>query len=369
MIRVAIADDSAFTCRLLASYLEEDGGCAVVGMAHDAAATLDMVRTATPDVLTLDLQMPGCDGLELLRQITAEARTGVVVISGVTKLAAAMTLRALELGAVDFVLKFTPGAPVRRTSLKREILAKIKTAAAAPREGIAGRGPSPPAGRRGLPFAHVEALAPPGAGVAGRGFTPARKRAPLAHGSASAPIVIGASTGGLRAISELLEHLPEDFKPPCIIVQHLPATFTTPFATQLERHARIRVKEAVAGDRLEPGLAFVTPGDQHLVVRHDGTIELVAVSDDDPYRPSIDRTMTSVADSYGAAAAGVLLTGMGVDGVEGLKRIRDAGGDTYVQDLASCVVTSMPERAIEAGVAAHVGRPGRIAQMIARGRR
>ena len=348
MIRVAIADDSSFTCRLLASYLEEDAECAVVGMAHDAAATLDMVRRVTPDVLTLDLQMPGCDGLELLQQITAEVRTGVVVISGVTRLAAAMTLRALELGAVDFVLKFTPGAPVRRTSLKREILTKIKTAAVA---AVA------PRRERRLP---VPAVARP---------TTMRRRPAAFVGPTSAPIVIGASTGGLRAISELLEHLPEDFKPPCIIVQHLPATFTTPFATQLERHARVRVKEACAGDRLESGLALVTPGDQHLVVRHDGIIELMPVTDDDPYRPSIDRTMTSIAESYGAAAAGVLLTGMGADGVEGLKRIRDAGGDTYVQDLASCVVTSMPERAIEAGVAGYVGRPERIAQLIARGRR
>ena len=349
MIRVAIADDSSFTCKLLASYIEEDGDCEVVGMAHDATATLELLHSATPDVLTLDLQMPGTDGLQLLQRITEERRTAVVVISGVTNLAAAMTLRALELGAVDFVLKFTPGAPVRRSSIKREILAKIKMAATAP---VAPRREQ----RVTAPVARPATM---------------RRMRPVAAGAAAtpAPVVIGASTGGLRAISELLEHLPHDFKQPCIIVQHLPATFTAPFATQLGRHARIRVKEAAAGDRLESGLALVTPGDQHLLVRHDGLIDLVPVSDNDPYRPSIDRTMTSVAENYGAGAAGVLLTGMGGDGVEGLKRIRAAGGDTYVQDLASCVVPSMPERAIEAGVAAHVGRPERIAQLIARGQR
>jgi two-component system chemotaxis response regulator CheB len=348
MIRVAIADDSPFTCKLLASYIEEDGDCEVVGMAHDAAATLELLRTAAPDVLTLDVQMPGTDGLELLQRITREVRTAVVVVSGVTTLAAAMTLRALEIGAVDFVLKFTPGAPVRRTSIKREILAKIRMAAVAP---------VVPRRERRVP-------APVARSVAVR-----RLRSPAAGASTIAPVVIGASTGGLRAISELLEHLPHDFKTPCVIVQHLPATFTTPFATQLERHARIRVREATAGDRLESGLALVTPGDQHLLVRDDGVINLVPVSEDDPYRPSIDRTMVSVAEHYGGAAAGVLLTGMGGDGVEGLKRIRDAGGDTYVQDLASCVVASMPERAIEAGVASYIGRPERIAQLIARGRR
>ena len=235
---------------------------------------------------------------------------------------------------------------MRRSSIKREILSKIKIAATAP---LAPR----PERRAGMP-AVARPLAP--------------RRVRSASGSA-APVVIGASTGGLRAISELLEHLPHDFKPPCIIVQHLPATFTTPFATQLERHAHLRVKEAVAGDRLESGLALVTPGDQHLLVRPDGSIDLVPVREDDPYRPSIDRTMTSVAEHYGASAAGVLLTGMGGDGVAGLGRIRAAGGDTYVQDLASCVITSMPGRAIEAGVAGYIGRPERIAQVMARDRR
>lgn len=348
MIRVAIADDSPFTCSLLASYIEEDGDCEVVGVAHDAAATLTLIRSATPDVLTLDLQMPGVDGLDLLQQITDELRTAVVVVSGVTKLAAAMTLRALELGAVDFVLKFTPGAPVRRSSLKREILTKIKTAAAAPVAPKPDRRTPTPVIRPAM----------------------VRRRRPVGHAHpAFAPVVIGASTGGLRAVGELLENLPRDFKPPCVIVQHLPATFTAPFAAQLERHAHTAVKEAVAGERLDAGIALVTPGDHHLLVRHDGVIELVPVADDDPYRPSIDRTMISVADTYGASAAGVLLTGMGGDGVEGLRRIREAGGETYVQDVESCVVASMPERAIEAGVARYVGRPERLAQLIARGRR
>jgi two-component system chemotaxis response regulator CheB len=349
MIRVAIADDSPFTCKLLASFIEEDGDCQVVGMAHDANATLDLIRSTTPDVLTLDLQMPGADGLELLQRITSEPRTSVVVVSGVTKLAAAMTLRALELGAVDFVLKFTPGAPVRRSSLKREILGKIKVAASAPLVPRAERRPAAPAVPRPL--------------------VPRNRPVTVTVAAEAGPVVIGASTGGLRAISELLEHLPADFKQPSIIVQHLPASFSAPFAAQLERHARIRVKEAAPGDRLEPGLILVTPGDQHLVVRQDGSVELLPVNEDDPYHPSIDRTMTSVAEQFGPAAAGVLLTGMGGDGVEGLRRIRDAGGHTYVQDAASCVVASMPERAIEAGVAGYVGRPERIAHMIARGRR
>jgi len=352
MIRVAIADDSPFTCNLLASYIEEGGDCEVVGVAHDAKSTVELVKSAAPDVLTLDLQMPGGDGLELLRTITEGVAISVVVISGITRLAAATTLHALELGAVDFVLKFTPGAPVSRASLKREILTKIKLAAA-----------SRPTTRR--PSAALAAA--PGVDVAVRAAHIKSFRPPVAPSAAGA-VVIGASTGGPKAISELLQHLPREFATPCVIVQHLPATFTAPFAAQLSRHSRIAVKEAETGDRLLPGRALVTPGSSHLLVRPGGLIELRPAADDDVYRPSIDLTMISAAEAFGAAAVGVLLTGMGHDGAEGLKRIRDAGGDTYVQELTSCVVTSMPERAIERGGAEYVAKPDKIAQMLASGR-
>ena len=350
MIRVAIADDSPFTCKLLASYIEESGDCQVVGFAHDARATLDLVRATTPDVLTLDLQMPGGTGLDLLREIADTSPAAVVVISGVTRLAAATTLHALELGAVDFVLKFTPGAPVSRASLKREILTKVKMAAAAA-----------PAARR-APLPSLRAVTPEASPrVAPRWTTFRTQAAPAGTGA----VVIGASTGGPRAISLLLENLPADFATPCVIVQHLPATFTAPFAAQLSRHARISVKEAERGDRLVPGRALVTPGAFHLVLRTGGAIELVPTADDDMYRPCIDRTMASAAESHGASAVGVLLTGMGHDGAEGLRRIHDAGGETYVQDVASCVTASMPSRAIERGAADHIARPERIGQMLA----
>jgi two-component system chemotaxis response regulator CheB len=347
MIRVAIADDSPFTCNLLASYIEEGGDCSVVGMAHDARSTIDLVKSATPDVLTLDLQMPGGSGLDLLREITESAPISVVVISGITRLAAATTLHALELGAVDFVLKFTPGAPVSRASLKREILTKVKLAAAA------------------RPTTRRPAIAPiMAADAIARGVPIKSFRPPVVANQVGA-VVIGASTGGPKAITELLQHLPGEFTTPCVIVQHLPATFTAPFAAQLSRHARIAVKEAETGDRLVPGRALVTPGSSHLLIRPGGLIELRPAADDDLYRPSIDMTMISAAESCGSSAIGVLLTGMGHDGADGLKRIRDAGGETYVQELASCVVTSMPERAIERGAADHIARPDRIGQMLA----
>lgn len=349
MIRVAIADDSPFTCKLLASYIEAGGDCRVVGMAHDARSTMDLIRGEAPDVLTLDLQMPGNDGLDLLREITTQPSTAVVVISGVTRLAAATTLRALELGAVDFILKYTPGAPVSRASLRREIVSKVKIAAAS-RHGA--RRPAPAMAAAPLPPA-VTPQAPP------RPFAKPMKK------DGAGVVIIGASTGGPGAIGSVLAGLPPDFAAPCIVVQHLPAAFTHAFAVQLERHTRLRVAVAESGLRVEPGLILVAPGSMHLIVRPDGRIHLQTPAPKDVYRPSITMAMTSAAEAFGPAAIGVILTGSGDDGAEGLKRIRDGGGEGYVQEPSSCIVSSMPERAIDCAGADHVAPPERIGQLLA----
>jgi two-component system chemotaxis response regulator CheB len=343
VINVAIADDSPFTCRLLASYVEDGGECKVVGLAHDAQSTIELIRRETPDVLTLDLQMPGGDGLDLLRQLADEPPVSVVVISGVTKLAAATTLKALELGAVDFILKYTPDAPVSRASLRREIISKVKAAAAAH-----------PA-RRPAPAAAPANPQP----VPARATT--RAVAPL---DAAGVVIIGASTGGPSAIGELVTQLSADFTAPCVIVQHLPASFTAPFAAQLKRHAKVPVRVAEEGDRLEAGQVLVAPGAMHLLIRPDGRVHLQAPAVKDFYRPSIDMAMTSAAEAYGASAIGVVLTGIGNDGSEGLKHIREAGGEGFVQDVASCIVPSMPERALQHAGADVVGTPERIGQIL-----
>jgi len=353
VINVAIADDSPFTCRLLASYLEEGGECRVVGMAHDTASTLALLRDATPDVLTLDLQMPGGDGLDLLRQL-GEAPVSVVVISGVTRLAAATTLRALELGAVDFILKYTPGAPVSRASLKREIVAKVKAAAAAmrpERRAVEPTTASPCTTADAIP---VRAAAP-------RAATRSLATSPGVGGV----VVIGASTGGPGAVGDLINELTDSFALPCVIVQHLPAPFTAAFAAQLQRRARVDVRVAAAGDHLEPGVALVAPGSMHLVIRDDGRVQLQAPAEKDFYRPSIDLAMTSAAACFGASAIGVVLTGIGNDGAEGLRRIRAAGGEGFVQDTASSIVPSMPERALQRAGADLVATPQRIGQLLA----
>lgn len=345
MINVAIADDSPFTCKLLASYVEDGGECRVVGMAHDAQSTLDLIRRETPDVLTLDLQMPGADGLELLRQLGSEPPVSVVVISGVTRLAAATTLKALELGAVDFILKYTPAVPVSRASLRREIISKVKAAAAAhpARRTVTAAAPAP-----------VVVPSPP----------PRAAARVTASPDTPGVVVIGASTGGPTAIRALLNQLAGDFATPCVIVQHLPAAFTAPFAAQLGQHAKVKVKVAASGDHLEPGVALVAPGSMHLVIRPGGRISLQKPAEKDFYRPSIDLAMSSAADAFGAAAVGVVMTGIGNDGSEGLKRIRDAGGECFVQEISSCIVPSMPERALQRAGADLVATPERIGQVL-----
>lgn len=345
MIRVAIADDSAFIRRLLAGYVEQVGDCQVIGTAHDAPSTLALVRASRPDVLTLDLDMPGASGLTLLQQVVNETRTPVVVVSGVTRRAAATTLRALEIGAVDFVLKYTPGAPVRPDALRREIVAKVRVAAAAFPNAARGAAAIVPVAvvTKTTAVPHRQALAPPAPRV----------------------IVIGASTGGPRAVRDLLSQLPPDFATPCIVVQHLPPLFTGVFAAELGRHVRLPVLEAVSGDHLEPGRAVVAPGGSHLLLRAGGRLDLQPPARDDIHRPSIDVAMSSAADSYGRYALGVVLTGMGSDGAEGLLRIRECGGAGYVQDPGSCVVASMPSRALERAGADYVAPPDRIGHRLA----
>jgi two-component system chemotaxis response regulator CheB len=290
--------------------------------------------------------MPGTDGLELLRQLGEERAVNVVVISGVTRLAAATTLRALELGAVDFILKYTPGAPVSRASLRREIISKVKIAASAK-----------PAAREH----HAPPLQAP--------FATAATVAKTAARSTSADngdiVIIGASTGGPKAISDVLAQLPPDFSLPCVVVQHLPADFTDAFATQLTRHTRLQIKVAEAGDRAEAGVILVAPGSMHLTFKADGRIHLQKPAATDIYRPSISAAMASAADAYGPSTIGVLLTGAGDDGADGLRLIGEAGGEVYVQDPQSCVVASMPERAIERAAVDHVVPPERIGQFLA----
>ncbi len=354
-LRVLIADDSPFVCRLLSSYLQSVPDFEVAGTALDGARAIERVKSLRPDVVTLDLEMPEVDGLTALASIMEECPTPAVMISGVSGRAATMTLQALDLGAVDFVLKFMPGTALDPDSLRQEIVSKVRAAA---QIRVVRRLKQRP--KRPQIADAVGELA---------GF----------HGRASLPVavpstwpgevvVIGASTGGPLTLRELLGHLPADFRAAIIIVQHMPPSFTGVLAAQLDRNIPLEVREADDGDALTPGVVLVAPGGYHLLVRPDARVEVRPGPEVGGHCPSIDVTMQSVAQVFGPRARGVVLTGMGADGSLGLLAIHAKGGTTYAQDAATCVVNGMPQRAIERGVVDHVASPWEIAQLLMRPR-
>ena len=343
--RVLVADDSPFVCRLLTCYLHSAADFEVVGTACDGLDALTKAKALRPDALTLDLEMPGMDGLEALARIMRECPTPVVAVSGVTGRAATRTLQALDLGAVDFVLKYAVGASIRPDELCREVLAKVRAAA---RVRVV----------RSLGAWSLSSL-----GVA--------EVAPKEHLSGSrqagtALVLIGASTGGPLALRELLSRLPDNFGAGIIVVQHMPRSFTAVLAAQLDRHCRVRVREAENGERLEPGRVLVAPGGCHLLLRPGFRVAIHAGSPADTYCPSIDAAMESAARIYGSGAVGVLLTGMGDDGARGIQAIHEKGGKTFVQDSESCVVEGMPECARERAAVDGIAPPAEIAVLLVR---
>jgi two-component system, chemotaxis family, protein-glutamate methylesterase/glutaminase len=346
-IRVLIADDSPFICKLLASYMQSAPGIEVIGAVHDGREAVAKVKQSHPDAVTLDLEMPVMDGLEALGHIMRECPTPVIVISGASGRGATRTMQALDLGAVDFVLKYTAGVDIDPEQLRLEICAKVKAAA----QMRVGQTPENGLGLGGLV----------------RKRAPSRASAYAAGPGSAAPwdvVVIGASTGGPTALRQLLGELPSDYGSALIVVQHIPKSFTAVLAAQLNRTSRLEVREAEDGDELRSGLVLVAPGGYHLIVRSGLRVQLVPGKEDVGHCPSIDITMQSAAQVAGARTTGVVLTGMGNDGTEGLRAIRLRGGTTIVQDAASCVVNGMPQRAIDVGVVDHVASPNGIAELL-----
>jgi two-component system chemotaxis response regulator CheB len=352
-LRVVVADDSPIVCRLLKDYLEAVPGIEVAGMACNGPDTVEMVRKLRPNVLTLDIEMPEMDGLRVLERIMTECPTPVILISGVSREAATIVIRAIDLGAVDFVLKYTPGTDADPGVLREEIVAKVR-AAARVRAIRSLRFPPGASSSAALSYRR----GPRGSSLA------SSPRAPRMWPLPSRVVVIGASTGGPLALRELLAGLGSEFPGAIVIVQHLPPTFTCALAKQLGRETQIVVREAEEGDRLRPGLALVAPGDCHLTVEQDGRVGMRRSTSTDEPCPSVDATMESVAAAFGAKAVGVILSGMGDDGAKGMAAIRSAGGKTFAQDRATCVVAGMPSRAIEAGAVQSIGSPTEIASLL-----
>ncbi len=332
-VRVLVVDDSALMRKLIPQILERDPSIEVVGTAMDGSFGLRKIEELRPDVVTLDLEMPRMDGMEMLRTITRKHRVPVIVVSAHSTQGAHSTFKALSLGAFDFVAKPRDAASAHMEEISRELISKIKVAACTPM-------PERRAAPMPLPFEELPEK------NRGRNLSiPAKVFA------------IGISTGGPNALEYLLSQLPGNFPGALLIVQHMPVGFTEMFARRLDECCAIDVKEAQSGDLLFAGRALICPGDRHMKVRRMPLGNIVVLSDEDRvngHRPSVDVLFHSVAQEFGPHSVGVLMTGMGEDGAEGMGALKSAGGMTMAQSEESCVVYGMPKAAIERGYATRV---------------
>ncbi len=327
-----MVDDSAFERYAIAKHLETDREITVVGSARDGFDALTKIRSLTPDVITLDVEMPRMDGLAALKRIMAEYPTPVIMLSSLTQPGARTTIQALMHGAVDFVSK--PSASISIRNVVEDLSIKIKVAAGAKRSVERIRA-------KNL-LTETLASSPPGK----LGLSPFQKGDPV--------IVIGTSTGGPRALQQVLADLPANLPAVVAIVQHMPPGFTRSLAQRLNEHSPLMVQEAQDGDRLARGLALLAPGDFHLRFKGDKQVGLDQGPRRQHVRPAVDVTMESASQYHQAAVIGVILTGMGADGTAGAACIKAAGGQVVAEDEATSLIYGMPRSVIEAGLADRV---------------
>lgn len=331
-VRVLIVDDSAFARRTLTKILERDHRIDVVGTAWDGKEALEKIAELRPDVVTMDLNMPKMTGTEALDIIMREMPLPVIVVSSIDQKIIEETLEALEHGAVDFILKPTELASEKLFQIQTELINKVVTLASL----------------KGKTFQHPLRTSSP--------------RTPPVYPLRSKPgssvqidcVAIGVSTGGPTALHQIIPNLPADFPAGIVIVQHMPPGFTRPLAERMNKNSRLTVKEAAMGDEITPGVVLIAPGGKHLFLERRQSHTIVVRTDPEPshsiHVPSIDLTFADVAEIYKNRSIGVILTGMGKDGVKGLEKIKNNGGRTIAEDQSTCVVFGMPEVAIQRGI-------------------
>lgn len=331
-IRVLVVDDSALVRKILTEILSEAPDIEVVGAAHDPYMARDKIKELNPDVLTLDVEMPRMDGLTFLRNLMRLRPMPVVMVSSLTARGAEVTLHALELGAVDFVRKPDRDVAYSLQDYSLELIEKVRMASRVT----------------------VRPLAVPPAAAQKTDAVPVRTIQTFR--TTDRVIAIGASTGGTEAIKEVLMRLPPD-TPGVVIAQHIPPGFSAAFAERMNRQTGLVVKEAADGDRVMSGHAYIAPGDHHLLLIRDGARYTCRLAQSEPvnrHRPSVDVLFRSVGKAAGKNACAALLTGMGADGAQGLKELRDLGVHTIAQDEATSVVWGMPGEAVKRGAAAEI---------------
>ncbi|HWZ97199.1 MAG TPA: chemotaxis response regulator protein-glutamate methylesterase [Candidatus Dormibacteraeota bacterium] len=334
--RVLIVDDSAFMRKVLETIFNADDQLQVAGQAKDGREAVALAESLKPDVITMDINMPHMDGLQATAQIMTTNPRPIVIVSSESKEGAASTLKALELGAIEFVAKPSGAIDLDMNSVKEELLRKVRMAAKVRVVRTASRlastlqaGGSPPAPAKPAPPRTAASIG-------------AEQRFPV--------VVLAASTGGPATVMRLAPGFTKDFPAAVILVQHMPAAFTSQYAAQLEEFTEIRVKEAEANDSLVPGTLYICPGGQHLRVSPTGRIQLDSTTGRlNGYLPNIDVTLESVAAFAGPMGIAAILTGMGNDGANGSKAIKAAGGIVFAQDEATSVIFGMPAEAIKTG--------------------
>ncbi|GAB6068072.1 chemotaxis response regulator protein-glutamate methylesterase [Methylothermus subterraneus] len=334
-VRALVVDDSAFMRQRIAEILEEGRDIEVVDVARDGAEAVRKAVLLRPEVITMDVEMPGMDGIQAVREIMRRCPTPILMLSALTRAGAQATLAALEAGAMDFIPKRLEDIGGDREAAKRELRRRVRLLAAQARR--------------------ISALPKPERNL--------RQTAPQDFRAQSPQlVVIAASTGGPLALQQILTRLSPAVDFAILLVQHMPGHFTPSFAARLNQLAKIEVREAVDGDVLRPGVALLAPGGKQMEVRPDGRIAVRAARAEEIYRPSADVTFASVAEHVRGPVLGIVLTGMGADGKLGAERLKRTGNARiWVQDEASCVVYGMPKAVAEAGLADRILPLGDIA--------
>lgn len=349
-VRVLVVDDSAFMRKILSDLLQSEPGITVIGTARDGTDGVEKCLALQPDVLTMDIEMPKLDGFGALREIMSQRPTPVVMVSSHTREGADATVRALAMGAVDFVAKPSGAISLNMHVARNELVAKVMGAASAtPRYRRAAADVLP---------VRLEAKFQVAAAAMDRRW----ETAPICRRL----VVIGCSTGGPGALHQIIPRLPADLAAGVLVVQHMPAGFTRSLAQRLDEISAIHVTEAEEGTRVVAGQVLVAPGGYHMVVDADGRVHLNQEPTVHGVRPAVDRTLESVIPIWGSRLVGVILTGMGYDGAKGMVSLKRQGGRTIAEDASTCVVYGMPKVVVELGAADQVLPIQEIAEAIVR---
>ncbi|WP_460117138.1 protein-glutamate methylesterase/protein-glutamine glutaminase [Pseudomonas sp. S2_C03] len=352
-VKVLVVDDSGFFRRRVSEILSADSNIQVVGTATNGKEAIDQALALKPDVITMDYEMPMMDGITAVRHIMQRCPTPVLMFSSLTHEGARVTLDALDAGAVDFLPKNFEDISRNPEKVKQLLCEKILSISRSNRRGSAYSAPAPTPGPSSVSSSLGGSSTP--ARVAA---TPTRTTAPAHAPSSPAPkrkpyklVAIGTSTGGPVALQRVLTQLPASFPAPIVLIQHMPAAFTKAFAERLDKLCRISVKEAEDGDILRPGLALLAPGGKQMMIDGRGAVKILPGDERLNYKPCVDITFGSAAKSYGDKVLAVVLTGMGADGREGARLLKQGGSSIWAQDEASCVIYGMPMAIVKAELA------------------